>query len=126
MILQMIVPSDCFDFLAGQDLTFSFRNDSDSDFEVRMVELVKASDLVEVSVPLYSGHYRDFFGDCDAPLSQRWEFKAVPLVLREFDEEYAPHCLLLWFPELNLYGSCLLYTSPSPRDQRGSRMPSSA
>ena len=25
-----------------------------------------------------------------------------------------------------LYNSCLLYTSPSPRDQRGSRMPSSA
>ena len=27
---------------------------------------------------------------------------------------------------LGLYRSCLLYTSPSPRDQRGSRMPSSA
>ena len=26
----------------------------------------------------------------------------------------------------NLINSCLLYTSPSPRDQRGSRMPSSA
>ena len=26
----------------------------------------------------------------------------------------------------NLTGTCLLYTSPSPRDQRGSRMPSSA
>ena len=25
-----------------------------------------------------------------------------------------------------LHGVCLLYTSPSPRDQRGSRMPSSA
>ena len=25
-----------------------------------------------------------------------------------------------------LYNACLLYTSPSPRDQRGSRMPSSA
>ena len=25
-----------------------------------------------------------------------------------------------------LYWNCLLYTSPSPRDQRGSRMPSSA
>ena len=25
-----------------------------------------------------------------------------------------------------LIGDCLLYTSPSPRDQRGSRMPSSA
>ena len=24
------------------------------------------------------------------------------------------------------YDGCLLYTSPSPRDQRGSRMPSSA
>ena len=24
------------------------------------------------------------------------------------------------------YNDCLLYTSPSPRDQRGSRMPSSA
>ena len=27
---------------------------------------------------------------------------------------------------LGLVGPCLLYTSPSPRDQRGSRMPSSA
>ena len=26
----------------------------------------------------------------------------------------------------NLVRACLLYTSPSPRDQRGSRMPSSA
>ena len=28
--------------------------------------------------------------------------------------------------EINDEGDCLLYTSPSPRDQRGSRMPSSA
>ena len=36
-----------------------------------------------------------------------------------------PH---LWFsPDLWIQcGNCLLYTSPSPRDQRGSRMPSSA
>ena len=27
---------------------------------------------------------------------------------------------------MHIYHSCLLYTSPSPRDQRGSRMPSSA
>ena len=26
----------------------------------------------------------------------------------------------------SIYNFCLLYTSPSPRDQRGSRMPSSA
>ena len=30
------------------------------------------------------------------------------------------------FEESEMYKSCLLYTSPSPRDQRGSRMPSSA
>ena len=29
-------------------------------------------------------------------------------------------------PEALIFCSCLLYTSPSPRDQRGSRMPSSA
>ena len=27
---------------------------------------------------------------------------------------------------IRISGTCLLYTSPSPRDQRGSRMPSSA
>ena len=30
------------------------------------------------------------------------------------------------YEDLGLLGTCLLYTSPSPRDQRGSRMPSSA
>ena len=29
-------------------------------------------------------------------------------------------------PEEKKVNNCLLYTSPSPRDQRGSRMPSSA
>ena len=29
-------------------------------------------------------------------------------------------------PNASLFLHCLLYTSPSPRDQRGSRMPSSA
>ena len=29
-------------------------------------------------------------------------------------------------PEARISDHCLLYTSPSPRDQRGSRMPSSA
>ena len=33
--------------------------------------------------------------------------------------------LLSWVLAV-VYGRCLLYTSPSPRDQRGSRMPSSA
>ena len=34
--------------------------------------------------------------------------------------------LLPQLAEGSLFSTCLLYTSPSPRDQRGSRMPSSA
>ena len=34
--------------------------------------------------------------------------------------------LILWFPGPESYTGCLLYTSPSPRDISGSRMPSSA
>ena len=41
-----------------------------------------------------------------------------PLALR-----YHGHQFQNYNPDL---GDCLLYTSPSPRDQRGSRMPSSA
>ena len=34
--------------------------------------------------------------------------------------------IIMAFDECTPYPCCLLYTSPSPRDQRGSRMPSSA
>ena len=34
--------------------------------------------------------------------------------------------ILLFDGSIHGYNGCLLYTSPSPRDQRGSRMPSSA
>ena len=39
------------------------------------------------------------------------------------DEDFRKGCDH-YFDKLD--GTCLLYTSPSPRDQRGSRMPSSA
>ena len=45
-------------------------------------------------------------------------FRAVEVVK---SERITPHLL-----RITLGGDCLLYTSPSPRDQRGSRMPSSA
>ena len=40
-------------------------------------------------------------------------------------EVHGPRAIGLW-AALWLVQTCLLYTSPSPRDQRGSRMPSSA
>ena len=49
------------------------------------------------------------------------------------DPSYAQQLITLTYPHIGNTGtnaedieSCLLYTSPSPRDQRGSRMPSSA
>ena len=52
-----------------------------------------------------------------------------------YDNEGGIHCIMAGMNSNPLspqtvwrrsYYSCLLYTSPSPRDQRGSRMPSSA
>ena len=51
--------------------------------------------------------------------------RAVDAMRRAFEREWQPGERVLmagWLQELG----CLLYTSPSPRDQRGSRMPSSA
>ena len=39
---------------------------------------------------------------------------------------YGVIATLQTFPTFGRVYACLLYTSPSPRDQRGSRMPSSA
>ena len=46
-----------------------------------------------------------------------WGMAGAAPVLSEKDKDA---------PTLDSFDSCLLYTSPSPRDQRGSRMPSSA
>ena len=41
-------------------------------------------------------------------------------------QETADAIAVAWEKITDQIGRCLLYTSPSPRDQRGSRMPSSA
>ena len=50
-----------------------------------------------------------------SPYEDGWFFKLTPSDMGELDNLLSPKDY-----------SCLLYTSPSPRDQRGSRMPSSA
>ena len=49
-------------------------------------------------------------------------------ILSEDEEKtlYVRHEDLMELDELLSHGSCLLYTSPSPRDHRGSRMPAAA
>ena len=54
----------------------------------------------------------------------KWELKAfVAQAVTSVDKNYNRETFVAEFEK---YFSCLLYTSPSPRDQRGSRMPSSA
>ena len=68
--------------------------------------------------------------DVEDPLDRAYHLEVSspgidrPLVRRQDFEAWAGHLIKL---ETNrLLDGCLLYTSPSPRDQRGSRMPSSA
>ena len=56
---------------------------------------------------------------------QTWKFKASNI--RDF--AFATSRRFIWDAmgvKMNDGRTCLLYTSPSPRDQRGARMPSSA
>ena len=56
------------------------------------------------------------------------EINGVEIVRRAMQQKIFENLkcgAIIAVPLVNVYG-CLLYTSPSPRDQRGSRMPSSA
>ena len=50
----------------------------------------------------------------------------LPLAVGELDQGMDVLCVLLRSNDLEFDSPCLLYTSPSPRDMRRSRMPSSA
>ena len=50
-----------------------------------------------------------------------WWFNKIVNWLKDVLEEYGIKLNIV-----NEYGTCLLYTSPSPRDRQKSRMPSSA
>ena len=66
--------------------------------------------------------YKSSFSIYDAADSKR----LMTLVLRDLDldpKRYQPRAVLNWVSNAK---NCLLYTSPSPRDKRQSRMPSSA
>ena len=86
------------------------------------------------------GYYRRFiqgFSEIARPLNnllhkdQRWTWTAECQAAFEQLKEKLVTAPILRMPEYHLpftvrTDACLLYTSPSPRDQRGSRMPSSA
>ena len=59
------------------------------------------------------------FQDIDIVVSDQSKNDNILDVCKEYSDDFE-------FTYVRYEGSCLLYTSPSPRDQRGSRMPSSA
>ena len=73
-------------------------------------------------VSAFAGHY---------PTGHRGVADKTGITLKEVSNLQL-HQIAAWPDTLNNVGqsaadmACLLYTSPSPRDQRGSRMPSSA
>ena len=54
----------------------------------------------------------------EPPMQRLWQFCAT--------DAFNERAIALGGYRMDGFGTCLLYTSPSPRDQRGSRMPSSA
>ena len=61
-----------------------------------------------------------------ATASAEFDFKDVMARIHKVVETIEPHDSIERYTNLGVDCICLLYTSPSPRDQRGSRMPSSA
>ena len=85
-----------------------------------------ADALKDKDVNLYVEGHTDGTGDS----SQNWKISALRAVsvVEALEERGVPggHMQARGIGEHAPADICLLYTSPSPRDQRGSRMPSSA
>ena len=62
----------------------------------------------------------------DGPLTTAWRLVATAISRRNAEWSVVHNNLRARWAGPRAEKSCLLYTSPSPRDQRGSRMPSSA
>ena len=62
----------------------------------------------------------------DAGLVARHHFEGGHSVFELSPDQHHDHIVCVKCGKVEEFNDCLLYTSPSPRDQRGSRMPSSA
>ena len=83
----------------------------------------QSADEAEFSQAFLLGEWNDVI---DARQITEWEeYKEAPRIGRKTRLAEAKR-KALWEILSRVVESCLLYTSPSPRDQRGSRMPSSA
>ena len=62
----------------------------------------------------------------ESQLLEMLGLESIQSLIRKRNLQWVAHCARRGEGDLTWKRICLLYTSPSPRDQRGSRMPSSA
>ena len=74
----------------------------------------------------FRGYYHVLGGTLSALDGVRPEDLNIASLIRRAGEENVAEVILAMNATVDGQTTCLLYTSPSPRDQRGSRMPSSA
>ena len=76
------------------------------------------SDTVKIDGAAEFGQYPEMFSKVFWAVEPKIQFKTYEVQFGDYPED---------INECDAYLiTCLLYTSPSPRDQRGARMPSSA
>ena len=94
-------------------------------YDVYSVFVTSEYSCKDVELSIYKDDWEYFFEDCDALFNEDgWNY--IGYFSPDFDgniEIDSNQQILIINDDIYF---CLLYTSPSPRDQRGSRMPSSA
>ena len=80
--------------------------------------------LLLSSLKFISDEYKKSWGKIFEDQNISPEARVLKIIENDFSSKIASrNKIAVW---VAFYSDCLLYTSPSPRDQRGSRMPSSA
>ena len=93
-------------------------NNGNNEREIRRVGAHHGVDIMINSIEIFSGHIINSIRGYDL---------ADPDIVEIITRHYLNPQLVDFLDNNREYTTtCLLYTSPSPRDQRGSRMPSSA
>ena len=119
--------------ISGVTDSYSTSREGSATIELRFdfdKNLIEASDEVRNSIA--SVRYK-LPTEMREPMIQRVDDSAQPVMQISLSSKNMSHAAISRLAEDKLAdrfraldGVCLLYTSPSPRDQRGSRMPSSA
>ena len=100
--------------------TFADTHDTNASSEINEEEELPLNDPFAGDESLSSGTNLVSGSEEEREAMSLYKFKLVGIITGEYDS----YVTLVDSSGETL--SCLLYTSPSPRDQRGSRMPSSA